>query len=457
MSRTAPRPGRASGAAPHPGDRLGRGLSLTDATLLAVSSVIGSGIFLTPGRVADLLPVPGLILVAWLVGGLLSLAGALANAELGAMYPRAGGDYVYLRQAFHPAAGFLVGWLTFLAIYAGTVAVLALGFARTLTTFVDLGESQIVFVAILLTVGVSAINYFGVRLGAILNNLSALAKVAALAGFIVLAFSFQGEGMPSAPAAPRADMPLVAAFGLALSPILFSYLGWNAPVYVASEIRDPGRNVPGSLFLGLAICTAIYLAINTVYLQAVPMAQLRTEVNVGEVAAAAVLGPRAGTIFAAFILLSIFGTLNAMVLVGPRIAYAMALDGLFFRGAERVHPSYETPHFAIVAQAVVAVVLLLVLETFPRLLDFTTFAIVLATIADTAALYVLRRTQPDRPRPYRAWGYPAVPAIYLIANFAIALILLWGRPFECAIALGVLASGLPFYWWFTQESGRTLR
>ena len=141
----------------HPSDRLGRGLSLTDATLLAVSSVIGSGIFLTPGRVADLLPVSELILAAWLVGGLLSLAGALANAELGAMYPRAGGDYVYLREAFHPVAGFLVGWLTFLAIYAGTVAVLALGFARTLTTFVDLGEREIVSVAILLTVGVSAI------------------------------------------------------------------------------------------------------------------------------------------------------------------------------------------------------------------------------------------------------------------------------------------------------------
>ncbi len=415
--------------------------------------MIGSGIFLTPGRVADLLPVPELILAAWLVGGLLSLVGALANAELGAMYPRAGGDYVYLREAFHPVAGFLVGWLTFLVIYAGTVAVLALGFARTLTTFVTLGEGEIVFVAVVLTVGVSVINYFGVRLGAVLNNVSAVAKVAALAGFIALAFWLRGDGTPSVPTAPRADMPLVAAFGLALSPILFSYLGWNAPVYVAGEIRDPGRNVPRSLFLGLAICTVIYLAINAVYLWAIPMAELRTEANVGEVVATAVLGPRAGAIFAGFILLSIFGTLNAMVLVGPRIAYAMAVDGLFFSGAERVHPVHGTPHLAIVGQGIVAVVLLLVLETFPRLLDFTTFAIVLATIADTTALYVLRRTQPERPRPYRAWGYPAVPAVYLVANVVIALILSWGRPFECAIAVGVLASGLPFYWWFTQESG----
>ena len=279
----------------------------------------------------------------------------------------------------------------------------------------------------------------------------------ALAGFIVLAFFLRGDGVPSVPAAPRADMPLLAAFGLALSPILFSYLGWNAPVYVASEIRHPGRNVPWSLFLGLTICTVIYLAINAVYLQAIPMAQLRTEANVGKVVATAILGPRAGAIFAGFILLSIFGTLNAMVLVGPRIAYAMALDGLFFRGAERVHPIHQTPHRAIVVQGIVAVVLLLVIETFPRLLDFTTFAIVLATIADTVALYVLRSAQPDRPRPYRAWGYPVLPAVYLIANLMIALILAWGRPFECAIALGVLASGLPFYWWFTQESGPTLR
>lgn len=441
----------------HPRDRLGRGLSLTDATLLAVSSVIGSGIFLTPGRVADLLPVPELVLGAWLVGGLLSLAGALANAELGAMYPRAGGDYVYLREAFHPLAGFLVGWLTFLAIYAGTVAVLALGFARAITPFIDLGEGGVALVAIALTAGVSAINYFGARAGAILNNTSATAKVAALAGFIVLAFFLGGDAAPAAPSGPRTDMPLLGAFGLALSPILFSYLGWNAPVYVASEIRHPGRNVPASLFLGLAICTVIYLGINAVYLRAIPMAELRTEANVGEAVATAVLGSRAGALFGGFILLSIFGTLNAMVLVGPRIAYAMALDGLFFAGAERVHPVYQTPHLAIVAQGIVAVGLLLVLKTFPRVLDFTTFAVVLATIADTVALYVLRRTQPARPRPYRAWGYPAVPALYLAANLAIALILWWGRPFECAIALGMLASGLPFYWWFTQESGPTSR
>lgn len=428
-------------------DRLVRSLSLADATMLVVSSTIGSGIFLTPGAVADLLPHPGLILAAWLAGGVLSLAGALANAELGAMYPHAGGDYVYLREAYHPVAGFLVGWLTFFVIYAGSIATLALAFAEGLASFVALGTAGKMAVAIGLTLATSWVNYVGVRPGAHLNNAIGYLKLAALVALAV-AGPLLGHGSAAnfQPLVTGAGAVAGSAFGLALSPVLFTYLGWNASIYVASEIHAPERNVPRSLLLGLAICTAVYLVVNAVYLYALPVASLRHEVNVGAAAARALFGPQAGTLLAIVVLISVLGTLSAMVLGGARIAYAMALDGLFFGGSERVHDVYGTPHRALVVQAAVVVALLVVLRSFPRVLDYTTFAIVLATVADVAAFYRLRRRRPDLPRPYRARGYPLVPALYVLANVAIAVVMLAGRPLECAIGLTITAAGLPVYW-----------
>lgn len=423
--------------------------------MLVVSSVIGVGIFLTPGTVANVLPHPGLILGAWLTGGLLSLAGALANAELGAMYPHAGGDYVYLREAYHPLAGFLVGWLSFFVIYAGTVATLAAGFAEGLANFVTLGDGGKMAAAVVITGVTSWVNYVGVRAGARFNNVTGYVKIAALVGLAV-AGPLLGHGRTDnlRPLIGGAGAIPLGGFGLALSPILFSYLGWNASVYVASEIRDPGRNVPRSLFLGLAMCTAIYLILNAVYLYALPVSTLRGEVRVGEAAARALFGPLGGTITAALVLASVVGCLNATILVGPRIAYAMALDGFFFGGVHRVHEINRTPHVAIAVQALTAAALIVVLRRFPSVLDYTTFAIVLATMADTTALYALRRRKPARRRPYRAWGYPVVPALYFMANACIAVAMLWGRPKECAIALAVTASALPFYVLFARRGRR---
>jgi APA family basic amino acid/polyamine antiporter len=434
----------------HPLDRLKPELTLTDATLLVVSSVIGVGIFLTPGAVADALPRPGAFLAAWAVGGILSLAGALANAELGAMYPHAGGDYVYLREAWHPLAGFVVGWLSFFVVYAGTVATLAVGFAEGLSNFVVLSPAGRTAVAIAMTLATSAIHLRGVRLAAWLNNVTAGMKILALAALAIIG-PLMIRGAPvHAPPAAGGDVTAMG-FGLALSPVLFSYLGWNASVYVASEIRRPQRDLPLSLFLGLAISTVIYLAVNVAYLYALPIDAMRGEVHVGEAAARVFFGDRGATIAAVLILGSIFSCLNATILVGPRIAYAMALDGLFLRSVAGVHERYRTPHVAILVQAVTAIALILLLRRFPSVLDYTTFAIVLATMADTAALYALRRRQPDRPRPYRAWGYPLVPALYLVANGAIAIAMLWGRPLECAAALAVTATALPAYVFFVRR------
>ena len=431
----------------HPRDRLRRELGLHDAVFLVVASVVGSGIFLTPGAIAERLPHPGLILGVWVAGGLLSLAGALANAELGASFPHAGGDYVYLREAFHPLAGFLAGWLSFFGIFAGTVATLAAGFAQALQPLLGYSHATSLALAVATIVASSWLNAIGVRYGARANNLTGWIKVGVLAFFVVVA-PLTGHGdfanlQPLVAGVLDAAPPL--AFALALSPVLFSYLGWNASVYVASEIRDPARNVPRSLFVGLGLCIALYLALNVAYLYAAPVATLSGAANAGQLAAEVIVGPRGAGFISAFVLISILGTLNATILVGPRIAYAMALDQLFPRVADRVHADYATPTGAIWLQAAVASALVLLLENFPNALDFTTFGIVLATMADTLALFALRRRQPERPRPYRAWGYPWVPLVYLAANAAIAVGLLRGRPREAGIAIAVLLVGVPVF------------
>jgi len=446
--------GRTEGGA-HPRDRLKRDLRALDATFLVVSGVIGSGIFLTPGGIADLLPHPGLMLTAWLVGGGLSLAGALANAELGAMFPQAGGDYVYLREAFHPLAGFLVGWLSFFVIYTGTIATLAAGFASALTYFVPMTDATMLAVAVGVTLAVSALNFVGVRFGAAANNLTAAIKVFALVGFAVSGPLFgTGDSANLHPLVTGATELTLSAFALAMSPVLFSYLGWNSSVYVASEIHDPARNLPRSLFFGVAICTAVYLLVNAAYLYAMPVEVLRHEANAGKGAALALFGEFGGAAVAAFVLISILGTLNAMVLVGPRIAYAMALDGLFLRRFDRAHPRYRTPAYAIVLQALMSVGILIAFGNFERALDYTVFAILLATMADVAALYALRRSQPGRRRPYRAWGYPWVPALYFLANAGVACALLLENPLDCAAGLAIVAAGVPFYRLFSRQLSR---
>jgi APA family basic amino acid/polyamine antiporter len=430
-----------------PRDKLRPQLSFQDAVFLLVASVVGSGIFLTPGEIANRLPHPGLIFAVWLAGGLLSYAGALANAELGAMFPRAGGDYVYLRQAFHPLAGFLIGWVTFFTIFAGTVATLAVGFADRLGALWGCSLPAVLLLAAVTTLLCTWLNVAGVKYGAWANNATGYVKVLALLALGLIA-PFTGRGdlsnlTPLVSGAGSAAGP--GAFALAMSPVLFSYLGWNAIVYVASELRDPQRNLPRSLFVGLGLCTAIYVVLNAVYLYALPLPELRSVSDVGTATARVLFGDAGGKLIQGFVLVSILGTLNATILVGARIAYAMALDGLFVPGVEKVHERFSTPSVALWLQAAVSIAIIAILQTYPGALDFTTFAILLATSADVIALYALRVRQPRLERPYRAWGYPVVPALYVAANLAIAVYLLLGSTTPALWSLAVSASGLPFY------------
>ncbi len=415
--------------------------------MLVVSSVIGVGIFLTPGDVAKQFPSLFWFFFAWILGGFLALAGALANAELGAMFPKAGGNYVYLRAAYHPMAGFMVGWLSFFAIFAGTVATLAIGFTISLGTFFTLGPVGKAVVAIAVIWIASGVNAYTTRTGAAVNTSTAYLKIAALVLLVTLGPILGHARAPADPWASAGSASL-SSFGVGLSPVLFSYLGWNASVFVAGEIESPGKNLPRSLFVGLGICTAIYLVVTATYVFALGMKALPGMPVVGIQAGGVLFGEKGGQVLAIIMMASVFGTVNANVLVGPRIAYAMASDGLFFRGAARLN-SAKTPHIAVIGQAVVATLLVIAfkadIESLSKVLNYTTFAIVLATIADTTALYVLRRREPNRERPYRAAGYPVVPAIYILANVAIAISMMKSKTTECVTSIVVLLLGAPIY------------
>jgi len=430
---------------------LPRVLKLRDATMLVVSSVIGVGIFLTAGDVAKEFPSPSSFFFAWLLGGALALAGALANAELGAMFPKAGGNYVYLTAAYHPMAGFMVGWLSFFAIFAGTVATLAIGFTLSLSNLVPLTPVAKMVVAIAVIWFASAVNAYATKAGAALNTSTAYLKIAALVLIVVLGPILGHGRTPADPLASEGTASL-ASFGVGLSPVLFSYLGWNASVFVAGEIESPGKNLPRSLFFGLGICTAIYVLVTATYVYALGMRALPGMPVVGIKAGQVLFGDLGGPILAVIMMASIFGTVNANVLVGPRIAYAMATDGLFFRVAARLNAE-QTPHLAVIGQAIVATILVIGFRANERslgeVLNYTTFAIVLATIADTTALYVLRVREPNRDRPYRAKGYPVVPLLYILANLAIAISMVIGKPVECLTSVAVLLAGAPIYVLFT--------
>ena len=426
---------------------LPRVLKLRDATMLVVSSVIGVGIFLTPGDVAKEFPSPSAFFFAWLLGGALALAGALANAELGAMFPKAGGNYVYLTAAYHPMAGFMVGWLSFFGIFAGTVATLAIGFTISLSNLVPLTPFAKVAVAITVIWFASAVNAYATKAGAALNTSTAYLKIAALVLIVVLGPLLGHDRTPPEPLVSEGSASL-SSFGVGLAPVLFSYLGWNASVFVAGEIESPGKNLPRSLFLGLGICTLIYVLVTATYVYALGMRALPGMPVAGIKAGQVLFGELGGPILAVIMMASIFGTVNANVLVGPRIAYAMARDGLFFRGAGRLNAE-QTPYLAVIGQAVVATILVIAFraneKSLGEVLNYTTFAIVLATIADTTALYVLRVREPQRDRPYRAKGYPVVPLLYVVANLAIAISMVAGKPVECLTSVAVLLSGAPIY------------
>jgi basic amino acid/polyamine antiporter, APA family len=461
------------------GDRgLVRALGLWDSTLLVIGLVIGSAVFLVTGGasgVARLLPSPGLLLVGWIAGGVLSFAGALVFAELGAALPRAGGQYVFLREAYGDLTGFLYGWTLFAVIHTGTLAALAVAYAKYFGIFVPalgidraiasiplpgytlvISAGQLNAVAVIVVL--SIINYFGVKEGSLFQGIVTVVKIASFAGFMVLGVVvgrgswshfvplFGGAGGGAAAGSAVGGFGL-GAFILSMVAMLWAYEGWNNITFTAGEIKDPQRNLPLSLILGMSAITLIYVGMNVVYLYAMPVSDMFTTETIGEAAAGRLFGPLGSRLMAVSVLISVFGCISATVISGPRVFYAMAKDGLFFRSLAEVHPRQRTPVKAIVWQCLWSSALCLS-GRYDQLYTFAMFAAVLFYALAGAAVIVLRRKRPEWPRPYRTWGYPATPIFYAGVCAVVLVNTLVSQPVESGCGLVILAIGLPayFYW-----------
>jgi basic amino acid/polyamine antiporter, APA family len=445
---------------------LNRALGPLDGALITIGAVLGTAIFLTPADIARALPHPALILAVWIIGGLLTLAGALTYAEMGAMFPRAGGMYHFLKEAYGPLAGFLFGWGSFFVIMSGGIAALAAGFGEYLGGFVPFFSTKNVLLSVPIGAGrwsltgggiagvlaiafLTAVNFAGVKEGAWIQNLVTIVKIGSLA-------ALAGVGLfVSAPVHPDLAAPLppavLAPFGVAMISVLWAYDGWYCFALSAGETRDPGRTIPRGLISGTAALIAIYGLINFIYLRALPIPVLSRSPRAGEAAAAALFGPGAARLVSAAILVSIFGCLSANILTCSRIYQPMAEDGLFFRSLARISPRRRVPAASLAAQGAWAGVLVLS-GTFEQLYTYVVFAEVLFYAATGAALYVLRRAKPDAPRPYRTWGYPWVPALFVLSSLALMANTLLERPVESLIGLGLLVLGLPAYAAWRQRS-----
>ena len=445
---------------------LERRLGPLDAAAIIVANVIGGGILFTPPLVAAAVPNAFWFLTAWIAGGALAFAGAMAYAELAALRPRAGGEYVYLREAFGNLAAFLTGWTSFIAGFTGAIAASAIvttfylerffpGAANSTPFFVvplpyvPLTFSRQTLVAISAIVLMAGIHIAGVGPGRIMGNILAALKVSALLMFIALGFSI-GAGS-SANLSAATGSVIWSAWLLALIPVMFTYSGWNAAGYIAEEIRDPGRNVPRAFALGTAAVIVIYLTLNILYLYVLPVGELaKVQGSVLDVIADRLLGARAGDIMGIVSIISLTASISAMTFAGPRVYYAMARDGLFFDAAAKIHPKYKTPVAAIVAQSIWSALLVLS-GSADALTNYTGFAIVLFAGFAVMSLFVLRKREPAAPRPFKAMGYPVAPAIFVIACLLIVVNAIYSRPGPTGAGLIVMGAGIPLYMWLTRR------
>ena len=438
-----------------------------DTASLTIGSVLGTAIFLTPSEIARALPHGGLILAVWAAGGLLTLAGALTYAELGAMFPRAGGQYHYLKEAYGKLPAFLFGWASFFVIMSGGIAAIGAGFGQYFGLFVPFfaNDHQLFRVPLgssawtvsggqlagaLAIALLTAVNVFGVREGARVQNLLTVLKVGSLGLFVVFGF------FVAAPASPRLFAPLPSAgvgsaIGVALIAVLWAYDGWYNATFSAGEMRDPGRTLPRGLLAGTLAVVLAYTAVNYVYLRALPLTTMAASPHVGEAAAVALFGGSVARLVAMAILVAMFGCLAANILACSRIYQPMAEDGLFFRALAKIEPKHAVPRASLLAQGAWAAVLVLS-GTFEQLFTYVVFIEVVLFTATGSAIFVLRRKRPDAPRPYRAWGYPWVAGFFIAASASIAANTLFEKPVESVAGLGLLVLGLPAYAIWTRKN-----
>ena len=415
-----------------------RALGPFDATMVVVGGIIGAGIFISPYIVAERLPSEGWVLGAWAAGGAIALVGALAYAELGSLFPRAGGQYVYLREAYHPLVGFLYGWALLLMIESGAIAAVAITFAEYALRLAGRPEVPALPLAIAAIVTVSVINYLGVRPGSRLLNVLVVLKVAALAVLIGAGFlmgggeaaSDAGAAGPAAAAVTRPSGSIVVLFGAALVPILFAYGGWQNANYVAEEIENPRRNLPRSLLAGTLLVAAVYVLVNVVYIRALGLDGLAATRTPASDAAARFLGSGGDRFVAAAIAISTFGFLDLAVLAPTRVYYAMAADGLFFRGVARLHPRFRTPSLAIGLQTAWSIVLALT-GTYAALVDTVVFADWIFFGLTVGSVLVFRRKVPlaaREPGGFRAPLVPLLPILFVLVSAGVVASVVGSNP-----------------------------
>ena len=443
---------------------LERRLGPLDAAAIVVSNVIGSGIFFVPILVAGMVPTGPGILGVWLLGGLLAFAGAMAYAELAALRPRAGGEYVYLRDAYGPIAAFLTGWTSFVAGFSGAIATNGILLADYIGRFIPSAADRTALltipipgvplvvtpqaiVGIAAVGGLSIIHISGLGPGRLVHNVLASVKVLALVVFVALGLSIGTGSFGNLSASHTVPAP-ATGWLLALIPIMFSYSGWNAAAYVAEEIRNPGRNLPIALAIGTGAVVLIYLGLNVLYLYALAPPELSgllgKNVGLTDVVAQRLFGDVAGTLLALLTIVSIMASIIAMVLAGPRVYYAMARDGVFPSAVARVHTRFRTPAIAIVVQAVWSSILILASDL-ATLVSYTGFAVMLFAGVAVAAVFVLRWREPNVPRPFSTWGYPIAPAVFVIASLAMVSYSLYTNNFNERTGLAIILVGLPLY------------
>ncbi len=430
-----------------------RALGPFDATMVVVGGIIGSGIFIVPSVVAQRLPTSGLVLAAWLAGGAIALAGAFAFAELATLFPRAGGEYVYLREAYHPFLAFLFGWASLVVIQGGGLAAVSITFAQYALRLTGRDPAQAAVWAAMAIAAVAAVNYVGVKPGSRLLNLLVLLKLTALAALVFGGLLLPRSAPASLIAASRPPAAGFLAFGGALIPILFAYGGWQSVNLVAEETREPRRTLPLALMAGMAIVITVYLAANLVYLAVLSRPGLASTATPAADALRRIFGPGADRLIAAAIAVSAFGFLDLTLLAQTRIYYAMGKDGVFLPALARLHPRFQTPALAIALQAAWGIVLAST-GTFGELVDSVVFGDWIFFGLTVAAIFVFRRRFPLGQREagaFRTPGYPVVPALFVVAAaFAVASAIRT-NPLRSGVGAALLAAGIPVYWLFSRK------
>jgi basic amino acid/polyamine antiporter, APA family len=455
------------------GGKLVRQLTLFDSIMVVVSGTIGASIFITPADVLRVVPDPRFALMLWIVAGGITLMAGLACAELGGMFPEAGGQYVFIREAYGRFAAFLYGWVLFTAGNSGALAAMAIAFALFFGRAFPLFSTDHVIVAytvfgvhwelnrgslvaVVSVIVLTAVNIRSVKMAALLQNVTALAYLGAVVGIVALGFLFGHGSWAHFTAGPQSGIASISlkGVGIAMIALLWSYDGWEYLSWVAGEIKNPGRNLPLALFLGIVLIVITYLLANAVFLYALPPDQLAAQTALTDVAMTALFSQHVGRWVSLFIALISFGAASVVVLGGARIYYSMARDGVFFQGMTRVHPRWKTPSTSLLTQCVWVIVLILS-GRYEQLYTCFVFMMTLTYVLTVGAVFVLRWTQPDRPRPYRCTGYPWLPIAYMLVAFGFVLSTLLARPGESLAGLGLALLGVPLYvHWRRQERRR---